>query len=269
MGVEVAEEEAEEGGFGDGVVQGGAVRGEGIDDAAAAPPPEVSIGEPCGGAGGGFQESFDAEPLPEIGGAEAAGVGEFGDAGEVAEEYHGQGGGRAAGEGGGDAGAGQAQQSVGQAGDAGGEEGRQGGQHQVVRRVGGDAGHCGQEGGDEVAAVVVGYGVSGQPVVLGGEAVGDGDGVHNAEVHRLFGMVDGRDFADHQGPEGEDGQEQELGDDQYRPAAADEVQELGALSPGEGGGSGGEEGQGGPDAGRGVGYYAGSAAEPGEPGEEQ
>ena len=214
VGVEVAQEEAEEGHFGDGVVQRGAAFGKGVDDAAAAPPPPVALGQPPGGGLRGGQQALDAEPFPESGAAPAAGVGEFQHTGAVAEEYDGQGGGNGGGQGNGKAGAGEAQQVVDQANEAGGKQGGYGGHGQVIGGVGGYASEGSEHSGDEVAAVVVGDGVSGQPLVLGGKAVGVDDGVHNAEVHRFFGVVDGGRFADEQGPEGEYGQKGELdGDD--------------------------------------------------------
>ena len=169
----------------------------------------------------------------------------------------------------GEAGAGEAQQVVDQANESGGKQGGYGGHGQVVGGVGGYAGEGGEHGGDEVAAVVVGDGVSGQPLVLGGKAVGVDDGVHNAEVHWFFGVVDGGGFADEQGPEGEYGQKGQLDGDDKRPAAAQKVGQFGALSPGQDGGADAQQDQGGADAQLGVGDNAQDAAHPGGPGQRE
>ena len=84
--------------------------------------------------------------------------------------------------------------------------------------------------------VVVADGVPGQPRVLGGEGVGVEDGVEEAEIHGLFGVADARRVGNDGEPEGEEGEEYQLGDERRAPFPVEVVQDGVAVSVGHPGG---------------------------------
>jgi hypothetical protein len=242
MGVQVAEEEAEEGELRD------RLRRAGRDDAGGAPPPPalpVLRRIPLVGVLGRRGQSLYVNPLPEAGGAGAVGGQELQQPLQIAHhdqedrrrqpKEHGpaedaerllrrrQVGGRAV----------DGDEIVDESERPHDRQRRRHRQAEVEADARIDGGQLPDHRHQEVAAVVVADGVSRQPGVAGGEVLAAGGGVQEGEVHRLLRRRDVRDIGAEEGGEDEGEEEKHLDGEQQRPLLVEVAEDLVLPSPGQ------------------------------------
>ena len=193
MWVQIPQEEAEHGEFGDGVVQALTVC-QCVDYPGCPPPPPVLLregtGRPLKRRGRSFQ-AFDTHPLPKPRTAPTLGVHELQYPFQVSHQQH-QGRGRQAKANGSfPASPGQPHQVVHQPEGAHGNQCGHQRDRQVVAHAGRHGGQASQKSHGEMAEVVVANRMSRQPGVFRWKILALQHGVQEGEVHGFFGVVYG------------------------------------------------------------------------------
>ena len=220
--MEVAEHKAEDRKFSDGVIEACAFGGNAVYDASAAEPPPEILREDASRHWRGVQP-LDCHPVPEPLSGPAPDADKFQSSGKIAGQEYQSRGCCAGGKGGAESAAGKADQVVDQPeGDGSGQRG-DGGDAQVVGRGRGGPTQFGLEGHYDVAEIVVADGVAGKPQVFRRKVPGLVGRIQEHEVHRFFGVGNGRGAGHHESPQGEQPNKNQFGGQQDGPIMPQEL----------------------------------------------